>query len=400
MDMFYSVDFWAAVGQIILIDILLGGDNAVVIALACRSLPPAQRTKGIIWGTAGAIVLRVILIFFALTLLKIPFIKIVGGILLLWIGVKLLLPDHGDGHGDVAASDKLWGAVKTVIVADFVMSLDNVIAIAGAAEGAGGGHTMPLVIFGLIVSIPIIVWGSQIVVKLMDRYPVIITAGAMLLGWIAGTMAVSDVALSQWVPTLPPDGKGPPDVVPLWHYSAGLIGAAFVFLLGRWLAARAAAERTPSVAVEGGAFGAAIKRIIVAVDGSPGAEKALRRALALRDDVRSGPDLEVHVVNVQRPLSSDVTRFIAGRTVEDYQRERSENALGQARHVVAAAGAKVQEHSRVGEPGTVLAELARSLGCDLIVMGARGLGSHTAALLGSVAQDTIARADMPVLVVK
>jgi YjbE family integral membrane protein len=163
----------------------------VVIALACRKLPPAQRTKGILWGTAGAIVLRIVLIFFALQLLAIPFLKIVGAVLLVWIGVKLLLPEHDeDGHGNIEGSDKLWGAVKTVIVADFVMSVDNVIAIAGAAETAGGGqHSMALVIFGVLVSIPIIVWGSQLVIKLMDRFPIIITAGGMLLGWIAGTMA-------------------------------------------------------------------------------------------------------------------------------------------------------------------------------------------------------------------
>ena len=181
MEQFLTADFLIAVGQIIMIDILLGGDNAVVIALACRKLPPAQRRLGILWGTAGAIVLRVILIFFALTLLQIPFLKIVGALLLLWIGIKLLLPEHEEAHGNIQASDRLWGAVKTVIVADFVMSLDNVIAIAGAAEGAGD-HQMPLVIFGLVISIPIIVWGSQLVIKLMDRFPVVITLGGMLLG--------------------------------------------------------------------------------------------------------------------------------------------------------------------------------------------------------------------------
>src|SRR5574343_761761 len=195
MDMLTSPEFWLAVGQIIMIDILLGGDNAVVIALAGRKLPDAQRTKGIIWGTAGAIVLRVVLIFFALTLLQVPYLKIVGAALLLWIGIKLLVPEDEDEHGNIQASDKLWAAVKTVILADLVMSVDNVIAIAGAAEGAGGGHQMPLVIFGLLVSIPIIVWGSQLVIKLMDRFPLGITLGAMLLGWIAGTMAVSDPAL-------------------------------------------------------------------------------------------------------------------------------------------------------------------------------------------------------------
>ena len=239
MQALMTPEFWIAVGQIIMIDILLGGDNAVVIALACRKLPPKQRTQGILWGTAGAIVLRVILIFFALQLLAIPFLKLVGAILLVWIGVKLLMPEHDDGHTHIEGSDRLWGAVKTVIVADLVMSVDNVIAIAGAAETAGGDHTMPLVIFGLLVSIPIIVWGSQLVIKLMDRYPLIITLGAMLLGWIAGTMAVGDPALTnpEVMPQLP---KLPPDA---WiKYAAGVTGALLVYATGRGLQARRSAS--------------------------------------------------------------------------------------------------------------------------------------------------------------
>ncbi len=238
MDTLLSPEFWLAVGQIIMIDILLGGDNAVVIALACRKLPPAQRTKGIIWGTAGAIVLRVVLIFFALTLLQVPYLKIVGGLLLVWIGVKLLVPESEDEHANVQASDKLWAAVKTVIVADFVMSLDNVIAIAGAAQGAGGDHQMPLVIFGLLVSIPIIVWGSQLVIKLMDRFPMVITVGAMLLGWIAGTMIIGDPALNAWVPTMPGDRPGTAAVLPAWHYGCGILGALLVLATGKLMASR------------------------------------------------------------------------------------------------------------------------------------------------------------------
>jgi len=242
MDKLTSPEFWLAVGQIIMIDILLGGDNAVVIALACRKLPPNLRTRGIMWGTAGAIVLRVVLIFFALTLLKLPFLKLVGGALLLWIGIKLLLPEADDDHSNMEASDKLWGAVKTVIIADFVMSLDNVIAIAGAAEGAGGSHQMPLVIFGLLVSIPIIVWGSQLVIKLMDKFPIVITLGAMLLGWIAGTMLVTDPALNAWVPMQPGDKPGTTEVLPQVYYALGIGGALFVLLVGKLLAARRPAE--------------------------------------------------------------------------------------------------------------------------------------------------------------
>jgi len=231
---FLTAHFWLAVGQIIMIDILLGGDNAVVIALACRSLPEAQRTKGILWGTAGAIVLRVVLIAFALTLLAIPYLKLVGGVLLVWIGVKLLVPEDDDGHNNIQASDKLWGAVKTVIVADLVMSIDNVIAIAGAAQGAGEQHQMPLVIFGLLVSIPIIIWGSQLVLKLMDRFPLIITLGGMLLGWIAGTMIHTDPGLVDFIPQ---------DKV--WHYGLGVAGAVLVLLIGKLAVARKSAQ-TPA----------------------------------------------------------------------------------------------------------------------------------------------------------
>lgn len=231
MAEFLTAAFWVAVGQIILIDILLGGDNAVVIALACRGLPPRQRKLGIIYGTAGAIVLRVILIAFALALLAVPYLKLVGGVLLIWIGAKLLMPqDEGDEHANIQSSDKLWGAVKTVIVADLVMSVDNVLAIAGAAESAGQ-HQLFLVIFGLVVSIPIIVAGSQLVLKLMDRFPVIITLGGMLLGWIAGQMMITDPGVRAYVP----QSKA-------WEYGTAIAGALLVLAIGKIAQARHAAK--------------------------------------------------------------------------------------------------------------------------------------------------------------
>ena len=222
MEEFMTASFWLAVGQIIMIDILLGGDNAVVIALACRNLPDKQRTQGIIYGTIGAIVLRVILIAFALALLAVPYLKIVGAILLVWIGVKLLQPEGEDDH-QISSSDKLWSAVKTVIIADLVMSVDNVLAIAGAAQGAGQQHQLPLVIFGLLVSIPIIVFGSQLVLKLMKRFPMVITLGAMLLGWIAGQMAYTDPAIKAYLPA-----------EAYWSYVTAVAGALLVLLLGKF----------------------------------------------------------------------------------------------------------------------------------------------------------------------
>lgn len=226
---FFSTLHWGAVVQIIVIDILLGGDNAVVIALACRNLPDRQRTRGIVLGTLGAIILRVVLIAFAVLLLDIPFLKFVGGLLLLWIGIKLLQPDH-DEH-EINASDRLWAAVKTIIVADAVMSLDNVIAIAGAAEAADPRHRLTLVIFGLVVSIPLIVWGSTLVLKLIDRFPMVVLLGAGLLGWIAGGLIIDDPFIDRW-PALNTDFA---------IYAARVAGAVVVVALG-WLLKRRALE--------------------------------------------------------------------------------------------------------------------------------------------------------------
>ena len=202
MEFLATID-WAVIAQIIMIDILLGGDNAVVIALACRNLHPSQRRSGIFWGTAGAIILRVILVAFAVTLLKIPFLKLVGGLLLLWIGYKLIVQSD-EGDHELEGSDRLWAAIKTIIIADLAMSIDNVIAIAGAADQVEASHhQLGYIIFGLLVSIPLIVGGSRIVLFLIDRFPIIVTLGAGLLGWIAGGMMLTDpVLIKQFGPEI------------------------------------------------------------------------------------------------------------------------------------------------------------------------------------------------------
>lgn len=219
VDVFTNMH-WAAVGQIIMIDVLLGGDNAVVIALACRNLPHEQRFKGVFWGTAGAIALRVVLIAFAVMLLNLPFLKLVGGALLLWIGYKLVLPD-GDDAEEVEGNTKLLGAIKTIIIADLIMSIDNVIAIAGAAQQAHEAHQTMLVIFGLLVSVPFIVCGSQVILKFLDRFPVIVYFGGALLGWIAGGLFVSDGFMTGQFPG-----------IEAWHTPVSLVCAALVLLAG------------------------------------------------------------------------------------------------------------------------------------------------------------------------
>ena len=228
---FSNPQFWVALMQIVAIDIVLGGDNAVVIGLACRRLPAHQRKMGIFWGMVGAIGLRVVLILFAVTLLAVPYLKLVGAALLLWIGIKLLLPEHDEGGHNIEAGATLAAAIKTIIVADAVMSLDNVIAIAGAAK-----DSKFLIVFGLLLSIPIIMLGSQIVIRLMDRFPVVIVLGGALLGWIAGGMAVSDVAVHEWFETTLPAAK----------WIGPVVGAVLVVVVGKILAARAEArEKAP-----------------------------------------------------------------------------------------------------------------------------------------------------------
>jgi YjbE family integral membrane protein len=191
MSMITTAEFWLALLQIILINIVLSGDNAVVIALASRSLPPAQQKKAILFGSIGAIILRIILTFFAVYLLSLPYLKFAGAALLLWIGVNLLKEEEEES--DLEGHSHLGAAIKTIIVADLVMSLDNVIGVAAAAKG-----NVVLLVVGLAVSIPLIIYGSTLILKLMERFPIIITIGAALLGWVAGEMAFSDPSIGAW----------------------------------------------------------------------------------------------------------------------------------------------------------------------------------------------------------
>ena len=220
--MSFDAAFWTALGQIIGVNIILSGDNAVVIALACRNLPDRFRNKAIVAGSAGAIVLRVIFSIFVVELMTLPYLKLIGGALLLWIGVKLIVPEEEDGDGIQGASN-LWGAIRTVIIADAVMSLDNVIAIAAAARG-----DFVLLVIGLAVSIPLIIVGSQLILKILVRFPILVIGGGGLLGWIAGEVVVTDPALQPWV-----------DANAAWlHTWAKPIGAAAVAAVGKALALR------------------------------------------------------------------------------------------------------------------------------------------------------------------
>jgi YjbE family integral membrane protein len=231
LETLFTPESWAALLKIIGINIVLSGDNAVVIALACRSLPEKQRKMGVLFGSGGAIVLRIILTFFAVYLMNLPYLKIVGALLLLWIGIKLILPE--DGHGeDISRNDNLMAAIRTIIIADFVMSLDNVIGVAAAANG-----NVPLIVIGLLISIPIIIFGSTLIMKVMDRFPIIITIGGGLLGYVAGEMAVTDSAISGWIE----------EHAHYLHTWLPIAGAVFVVAIGKFLASRMEGKHEPLV---------------------------------------------------------------------------------------------------------------------------------------------------------
>ena len=219
--------FWLAVLQIIWIDILLSGDNAVVIALACRKLPSRQRVWGIVLGTLVAISLRVVFAGLVTTLMKVAYLKLVGGVLLLWIAVKLLGPEENGKSGEVEPVDNLWRAVRIIAIADVVMSLDNVIAIAAVAERFEAPHNYALLMFGLAVSIPLIMAGAALVMALLERFPIIVWAGAALLGWIAGEIIAKDPLFTA-------------NLDPATAHTAWIIGATLgaLFVVGAGLVRR------------------------------------------------------------------------------------------------------------------------------------------------------------------
>jgi YjbE family integral membrane protein len=220
-------EFWTGLITIIWVNVILSGDNAVVIALAARSLPRAQQKKAVFWGAGAAVILRIILTLVAVELLKFPYLKFVGGALLFWIAVKLLVPED-EGGDNIESSSNLMTAIKTILIADLVMSLDNVIAVAAAAKGND-----VLLVLGLAISIPLVIFGATILMKLMERWPVIITLGAAILGWVAGEMAVTDPVAIHWVE----------ENAKYLDWVAPAAGAVLVVAVGKWLAARAAKDQ-------------------------------------------------------------------------------------------------------------------------------------------------------------
>ncbi len=349
--------FWVALMQIIGVNIVLSGDNAVVIALAARSLPPKQQKQAIIWGSGAAVVMRIILTIVALELLRLPYLKLIGGALLLWIGIQLLVPEDEEAGAGASANAGMVAAIRTILIADLVMSLDNVIGVAAAAKGS-----VLLLTLGLLISIPLVIFGSTLLMKLMERWPIIVTIGAGLLGWVAGEMAATDPSIAAWVEANAP-----------WlHWGAPILGAVIVVAVGKWLASRHdeeddaqpvvdLASAGDQVAVPAAGTGAVAPqpRVLLVADDS---EASLRGVGRFLEEVSSKREpLAVDLLNVQPHLHRDVSNFVDEQAIKDLHHELGLKALEPARELLQRAGMPHVVHIGIGDLAHVTAHYAKEL---------------------------------------
>jgi len=390
----FSTDFFSALLAIVVIDLVLAGDNAIVIALAARNLPDHLRNKAIVWGTVGAIVVRSAMTIAVVGLLKIPGLLLAGGALLLWIAYKLLInPDNGDGH-KINSATNFWGAMRTIVVADAVMGLDNVLAVAGAANGS-----FMLVVLGLLISIPIVIWGSQLILKYVQRYPSIVYLGAGVLVWtgvkmMAGEPLVKPYAesMGNWILVL---------------YVVGIGGVLFAGFRSNRVKVR---DRVAAHIVDLAAMpelGAKAKpvlttgadtmlKVLIPIDGSENSLQAVRHVITR---IFADASLEVHLLHVRAPFSRHVAQFASKKNRESYHREMADRALKPAQELLRQHSIPHASHIELGDRAGTIDRVAQRLRVDQIVMGTARKNSLTRLLEDSVTNRVLEIARVPVEVI-
>jgi YjbE family integral membrane protein len=375
-----------------MIDLVLAGDNAIVIALAARGLPMHLRKPAIVWGTVGAIVVRSAMTLAVVWLLRIPGLLAAGGALLVWIAWKLVIDnDSEDGH-KLAGGATFWGAMKTIVVADALMGLDNVLAVAGAAQGS-----FVLVVAGLLISIPIVIWGSQLVLKFVERYPAIVYFGAGVLAWTAVKMITSEPLLQDVLARYP---------AITWVAYPAVIGGVTVagFLVNHTqvrtriashlvaLATAPAADASP-----GDTRGApAMSKILLPIDGSPNSLQAVRHVV---NRYLHNHELEVHLLHVRTPLSQHIARFISRGDRMTFHRDEARKRLQPASDILKRFGVPYTEHIELGDKAAVITRMAQTLNAQTIVMGTARKNSLTRLIEDSVTNRVLELTTVPVEVV-
>ncbi len=414
----FSTEFLAALGAIILIDLVLAGDNAIVIALAARSLPAHLQRKAILWGTVGAIGVRTLMTVAVVWLLKIPGLLLAGGVLLVWIAVKLLRPDSSGSDGHKVSATGFWTAMKTIVIADAVMGLDNVLAVAGAAHGS-----FLLVALGLLISIPIVVWGSTVVLHWVERFPVIVQAGSAILAWTAAKMILSEPLLKTWIHV---------DGISAWVFSAGVI--ALTLGLGAWrkktghdrasstpvasndvamdsnvihpskepvMMTSDSASAVPSDVANGDQQNHLIssdqRHILLPMNDSAQAHAALRHVV---QQYAGQPRVKVHLLHVSPKLHRHAARFLSKPALERNAGASAQKAFAQARRLLATQGIAFEPHVvRALDTSAAIMATAQRLGCERIVMGSVRKNNLLRWFTGSITGRMLERASVPVEVV-
>ena len=386
-----SPQFLSALAAIVVIDLMLAGDNAIVIALAARNVPAHLQKRAVAWGTVGAIAVRSLMTLALVWLLQVPGLLFAGGAVLVWIAYKLLLPDEpvaGAHAGDSATS--FWGAMRTIVIADAVMGLDNVLAVAGAAHGS-----YVLVVMGLLISVPIVVWGSGLLLKWVERYPAIVYFGAGVLAWTAVKMMASEPLVKDYL-------AAEPVLVALAYATVvgGVLWAGFArnhrrlesrihARLAYFAASLEARAPDPSSPEKG----SGMNTVLVPVGDSPNARYAVQRVAA---EFLANPALRVHLLNVQAPLPRHIAQFLGRRTRAEYHRDRAEEALAPARALLARHGIACEEHTRLGQKAELIVEEANRLRCDRIVMATARKDSLTRMLEDSTTNRVLELTSVPV----
>ena len=389
----FSPEFFSALLAIIVIDLVLAGDNAIVIAMAARNLPPHLQKKAIIWGAVGAIAVRSAMTLAVVYLLQIPGLMLVGGLLLVWIAYKLLNPGKDGDEEHDHASTSFWGAMKTIVIADAVMGLDNVLAVAGASHGS-----YLLVVLGLLISIPIVIWGSTQILKLVERYPSVIYLGAGVLAWTAAKMMLAEPMVKEWAVFQNP-------ALEFIVQALVILGVLF----GGFIKSRRALEEiiasaevvpvtTEAVSEKQSHTlgGEVMNKVLIPVDDSSNAILALRHAVSTYGKDANN---EFHICNVQPKIYRHIGKFFSKTDIQEWQAERAKNTAKLAAEFLERAGVKFSFSYASGDKGEVLRDEAVRLGCNRIVIGSAKKNSLSRLFENSTTAKLLEICDMPVEVV-